>query len=83
MAEIAKRKFFNPCGESDQLVVHLYSLKMAVRIDAKNAKRSFATKIKIRDILTRSFASHFKLRFAQPFLANISGQLIGHFPRKG
>ena len=38
---------FNPCGESDQLVVHLFSLKMAERSEAKSAKRSFASKIKI------------------------------------
>ncbi len=42
---------------------------MAERSEAKNAKRSFASKIKIRNILTRSVASRFLLRFAQPFLA--------------
>ena len=35
---------------------NLNSLNMAERSEAKSAKRSFASKIKIRDILTRSFA---------------------------
>jgi len=43
-------------------------LYMAERSEAKNAKRSFASKIKIWNILTRSFASRFLLRFAQQFL---------------
>jgi len=42
---------------------------MVERSEAKSVKLSFASKIKIRDILTRNFASHFLLRFAQPFLA--------------
>ena len=41
---------------------------MAERSEAKSAKRSFASKIKIRFILTRSLASRFWLRFAQQFL---------------
>jgi len=48
----------NPCGESDQLIVNLLLLKMAERSEAKSAKRSFASKIKIRDIFDA------KLRFA-------------------
>jgi hypothetical protein len=40
---------------------------MAERGEAKSAKRSFASKIKILEILTRSFASRFLLRYAQPF----------------
>ena len=39
--------------------------------EAKSAKRSFASKIKIGDILTRIFASRFQLRFAHPFLAKL------------
>jgi len=45
------------------------SLKIAERSEAKSAKRSFASKIKIWNVLTRSFASRFLLRFAQPFLS--------------
>jgi len=57
---------------------------MAERSEAKNAKRSFASKIKIQNTLTRSFASSFLLCFAQPFLAkNLCGQQNGHFTRKG
>ena len=48
----------NPCGQFDQFVVTLVSLKMAERSEAKSEKRSFASKIKIFDNLTRSFASH-------------------------
>ena len=53
---------FNSCGESDQLIIGNYlsfwiSQKMAERSEAKSAKRCFASKLKIRDILTRSFAS--------------------------
>jgi len=55
--------FINPFGESDQLIVHLNLVKNGW------AKRSFASKIQIKNILTRSFASRFLLRFAQPFLA--------------
>jgi len=44
---------------------------MAERSEAKNAKRSFASKVKIRKILTRSFASRYLLRFAQPFSAKM------------
>jgi len=46
-------------------------LKMAERSKAKCAKRSFASKIKISDILTRGFASRFLLRFAQPVRFNL------------
>ena len=42
---------------------------MAERSEAKSAKRSFSSKIKFRDILTRSLASRFSLRYAEPFLA--------------
>ena len=42
---------------------------MAEHSDAKSAKRSFAQKIQIRVILTRSFASRSQLRFVPPFLA--------------
>ena len=35
---------FNPCGESDQLIVHLNVAKMVERSEAKSAKRSFASK---------------------------------------
>jgi len=41
---------------------------MGERSEAKSANRSFASKMKIWDILTRSFASRFKLRYIQPFL---------------
>jgi serine/threonine protein kinase len=37
----------------------LFLLKMAERSETKCAKRSFASKIKIKDIFTRSFASRF------------------------
>jgi hypothetical protein len=37
---------------------------MAERSEAKSAKRSFPSKIKIRNILTRTFASRFLLRSA-------------------
>ena len=42
---------------------------MAERSEAKSAKRSFASKYFKFAFLTRSFASRFLLRFAQPFLA--------------
>ena len=42
---------------------------MAERSEANSAKQSFASKYYIKIFLTRSFASRFKLRFAQPFLA--------------
>ena len=45
------------------------SLKMAEQSEAKRAKRSFASKYFKIWLLTRSFASRFLLRFAQPFLA--------------
>ena len=49
---------FNPCGESDQLVFQLYFVIKSW------AKRSFASKKnKIKDILTRSFASRIYLRY--------------------
>jgi len=56
---------------------------MAERSEAKCAKRSFVSKIKILDILRGRIASRFKLRFAQPFYADSNEQLIGHFPRMG
>jgi len=40
------KKDLNPCGKSDQLIVHLNMLKMAERSEAKNTKRSFASKSK-------------------------------------
>ena len=42
---------------------------MAERIEAKSAKRCFASKYLQFGFLTRSFAVRFLLRFAQPFLA--------------
>jgi len=39
---------FNPRGESDQLTVNFNFLKIAERSEAKSAKRSFASKIKIQ-----------------------------------
>ncbi len=57
---------YNPCGESDQFIVHLNV--------AKNgwAKRSFASKYHLFVFLTRSFASRFVLRFAQPFKTTVN-----------
>ena len=40
---------------------------MAYRSETKSAKLSFASKIEILGISTRSFASRFQLRYAQPF----------------
>ena len=40
---------------------------MVERSEAKSAKRSFASKVKIIYILTRSFALRFLLLYAQPF----------------
>jgi len=45
----------------------LVSIKIADHGEASSARRSFVSKIKIRDMLTRSFAWRLKLRFAQPF----------------
>ena len=42
---------------------------MAERSEAKRVKRSFASKYLEIRFLTRSFASRFQLRYAQPFLA--------------
>ena len=42
---------------------------MAERCEAKGGERSFASKNFYFSFLTRSFASRFLLRFAQPFLA--------------
>ena len=36
-----------------------------------------------QDILTRSFASRFKLCFAPPDYRTLIRQLVGYFPRKG
>jgi len=55
---------------------------MAERCEAISAKRSFASKYFKFLFLTRSFASRFLLRFAQPFLARLNLQLIGHFPAR-
>jgi hypothetical protein len=44
---------------------------MADRSEAKSAKQSFASKLKILDILTRSFASRFALCYAPPFLVKL------------
>ena len=43
------------------------------------AKRSFASNINFSVILTRSFASHFWLRFAQPFVYRFSVQLYSSY----
>jgi len=55
----------NSCGYNDHFVVQFSFPKNP--FEAKIAKRRFATKIKVTDILTRIFVSRFKLRFAQPF----------------
>ena len=62
------RNLLNPCGKSDQLIVHFNFAKMAERSEAKSAKRSFASKMKIlifwREASLRAFCfatlSHFK-----------------------
>ena len=56
---------------------------MAERSEAKSVKRSFASKIKVQNILTRSFASRFKLRFAQPFLAKLKRSTYWQISQKG
>jgi len=43
----------NPCGYSDQLIVLSIFPKMAESSEAKSAKQCFASKIKIRNILTK------------------------------
>ena len=43
------------------------SLKTAERSEVESAKRSFASKFINFYFMTRSFASRFQLRFAQPF----------------
>ena len=48
-----------PTGKVTNKLVALFSLKMAERSEAESVKRSFASKIKIRVILTRNFASRF------------------------
>jgi len=60
------KKILTHAGKITIFLSTKISLKVAERSEAINAKRSFASKIKI---LTRSFASRFWLRFAQPFLA--------------
>ena len=40
-------------------MVASFTIKMVVRSEAQSAKRSVASKIKIQNILTRSFASRF------------------------
>jgi hypothetical protein len=52
---------FNPSEENHQLVV----------LKAESAKRSFTSKLEIWKYLTRSFASCFLLRYAQPFFSEI------------
>jgi hypothetical protein len=49
---------------------------MTERHEAKNAQRSFASKIKILDILTRSFS------FATPFFGKIKRTLSRQFTEK-
>jgi len=49
----------NSCGESDQLVVYLNFAKNRWAKRSKSAKRSFASKIKIWNIVRRSYASRF------------------------
>jgi hypothetical protein len=49
------------------------------RSEAKSANESFASKVRIPNILTRSIASRFELRYALPFTAKLSAQLIGQF----
>jgi hypothetical protein len=48
---------------------------MAERSEAKSAKRSFASKIITRDILTRSSASRYSLRYAQPFFEKFNRKI--------
>jgi len=65
--KISEKEGFIIAGKMTKKLTTLISIKRAERSEAKSAKRSFASKIKIRDILTRSFASRFLLRFAQLF----------------
>ena len=46
-------------GKATNKLSTLISLKMAERSVAKSAKQSFASKIKIKGVLTRNFASRF------------------------
>jgi len=50
---------FNPCGESDQLIVHLNFAKNDWAKRSKNREAKLSVKNKIWNILTRSFASRF------------------------
>jgi hypothetical protein len=59
-----------PAGQ----VTSLFSALIEVNVTAyeeKIAKRSSPSNIKIRHFLTRSFALHFYLRFAQSFFRKI------------
>ena len=44
---------------------------MAERSEAKSAERSFSSKIRLKDILMRRFASRYWLRYVQIFLAKV------------
>jgi len=46
-------------------------------------QRKASRRKKNQDILTRSFASRFKLCFAPPDYRTLIRQLVGYFPRKG
>ena len=65
----------NPTIKMTIKLSNLISLKVAERSEAKSAKQSFASKMNIRKILTRSFASRFYLRYDQPFLSKIKGTI--------
>jgi len=56
---------------------------MAERSEAKNAKQSFAPKYLKFSFLTRSFASRFLLRFAQPLLAKFNRTTYWSFSPQG
>jgi hypothetical protein len=56
-------KSFKAAGQLTNLLPALISVEVDESSDAKSAKRSFASKTKIFDILTQSFASGFLLRF--------------------
>ena len=56
---------------------------MAERSEAKSAKRSFVSKMIKIDYLSRRFASRFKLRYAQQFLAKLKRTTNWSFNFKG
>jgi len=74
-------------GKVTNLFSSSVSLKISERSEVKSAKRSFALKYSLFRFLTRSFASRFLLRYAQPFLAklnwtinfSLSQQGLNHF----